>query len=136
MSLWVLFCFDTIIALSTYFRRVWSKVLKYFDALFYVDPEFMNFYSIIALENTPTQTQDKVKRIQAKHAEWVDWFMQITSCSIYPKIYNTENLNVWKYDATELSTVNMYIVWYFSMKTTTTKIEVRHKECESNPRPQ
>ena len=62
------------------------------------------------LRNTAMQTQDKAKWIQAKHAKRVEWFMWKTSCTLYPKRDNRDKANVWKYEVTELSNVNIYIV--------------------------
>ena len=72
-------------------------------------------------------TQDKVKGTQAKHAERVDWFMHTKACTIYPKKHNTDKINAWKHEMTQLSNANTHAVHYFSMQTITTKIQTGHK---------
>ena len=68
------------------------------------------------LRTMPIQMQDKCKGTQSKHAERVERFMQTTSCTLYPKRYNTDKANVWKQELTELSNLNIYFVGYLSDK--------------------
>ena len=62
--------------------------------------------------------QDKAKGIQAKYAERIDWPIQTTSCISFPKdIIQIQDQCTRKYEVTELSNVNIYIV-SISYKTT------------------
>ena len=54
--------------------------------------------------------QDKAKGVQAKHAEWAEWFEQTTSCTLYPKRHNVEKVNTWKHEVTDLSNASAYVV--------------------------
>ena len=63
------------------------------------------------LENTPTQTQDKAKGMQAKHEDRVYRPKQTTSCVLFPKRCNIgTQFDARKYEATKLSYLNVHIV--------------------------